>query len=634
MPVHPNRPTTLLDVQDLRVSFRLPAGLTETVKGLTFQLNVGEIVALVGESGSGKSVTARALVGLAGDNARVQAQRLELTSRQGEPLDLRAAATRWPQIRGGEIGFVLQDALTSLDPLRTVGSEVAEALQLHRRLSRAESARRVAELLAAAGIPDAQQRMQQYPHQLSGGLRQRALIASALAGGPQILIADEPTTALDATVQLRILALFRELADNGHAILLITHDLAVVSRVADRVLVMQHGHCVEQGEAARVLAQPQHPYTRQLLAAIPGMHTRGRWLSERSADAPSPTLVVDNAGPAAAVPDAPDAPVAPGVHAAHTATAATVTAPQPRLKQIVRDRYAAAPWHSAAGLSPGDRPGDYAPGETVLEALNLSLGFRQPDGSLQQVLRGVSLQLRRGETLGLVGESGSGKTTLGKILLALQPVEQGEVLLNGQPWNRLPERLRRPLRPRIQTITQDPLGSFNPHYRIAQLLEQPLKLKRDLSREQRSARLLTLMQQVGLPAALLDRRPSALSGGQRQRVAIAQALAAEPDILICDEPVSALDVTTQAQILDLLCRLQQQLGLSILLISHDPGVVQHMSHRIAVMKAGEIVETATPEQLLTAAQHPYTRQLLATTDWGKGAEQEPLRVNGQLSAAR
>ena len=639
MPVHLNHPTTLLDVEDLRVSFRLPAGLTETVKGLTFQLNAGEIVALVDESGSGKSVTARALVGLAGDNALVQARRLQLNNRQGEPVDLRAAATRWPQIRGGEIGFVLQDALTSLDPLRTVGREVAEALQLHRRLSRAESARRVAELLTAAGIPDAEQRMQQYPHQLSGGLRQRALIASALAAGPQILIADEPTTALDATVQLRILALFRQLADSGHAILLITHDLAVVSRVADRVLVMQHGHCVEQGEAGRVLAQPQHPYTRQLLAAIPGMHTRGRWLSS-GGDAPFPVLVVDNAGPAVAelaitgtpattaALTAPGAPVTPAGSAGSAGSATTVTAPQPRLKQIAGDGYSAAPRHSAIELSPGDRPGDSAPGETVLEARDLSLSFRQPDGSLQPVLRGVSLRLRRGETLGLVGESGSGKTTLGKILLALQPPQQGDVLLDGQPWSRLPERLRRPLRPRIQTITQDPLGSFNPHYRVAQLLEQPLRLKRDLSREQRSARLQTLMQQVGLPAALLNRRPSALSGGQRQRVAIAQALAADPDILICDEPVSALDVTTQAQILDLLRHLQQQLGLSILLISHDPGVVQHMSHRIAVMKDGEIVETNTPEQLLAGAKHPYTRHLLATTDWGKGAGDGLLRVNG------
>lgn len=535
-----NRPADpLLEVSQLSVSF---AGVN-VVKGLSFNLHAGEILALVGESGSGKSVTARALVGLAGENARIDAQRLQLRAADGKVQDLHAAGNaQWQQIRGKEIGFVLQDALTSLDPLRTIGQEVAEALRLHRRVARRDVNNQVAALLASAGIPDPHHRMQQYSHQLSGGLRQRALIASALAAGPQILIADEPTTALDVTVQQRILMLFRQLADRGHAILLITHDLSVVSQTADRVLVMQQGVVVEQDDAAQVLAAPGHPYTQKLLSAIPGVHTRHRWLSTS-----------DN------VP---------------------------------------APCFKAAAE------------QIVLDADRLSLTYLRPDGSAHEVLKQVSFSLRRGETLGLVGESGCGKTTLGKLLLALQSADAGDVTLNERPWSSLSEKQRRPLRGRIQTITQDPLGSFDPQYTIAQIIRQPLKLIPDIKPDMIEANLLTLIKQVGLAPELLTRRPQTLSGGQRQRVAIAQALASNPEILICDEPVSALDVTTQAQVLDLLRTLQHQLGLAILLISHDPGVVLHMSHRVMVMKDGEIIETGDAQALIAHPKQVYTRQLL------------------------
>jgi len=534
-----NRPANpLLEVAHLTVSF----ADVEVVKGLSFNLYAGEILALVGESGSGKSVTARALVGLAGEKASVDAQRLRLTTVDGKAQDLLASGDpQWKALRGKEIGFVLQDALTSLDPLRTIGQEVAEALQLHRRVPRRDIDRQVAGLLTSAGIPDPHHRMQQYSHQLSGGLRQRALIASALAAGPQMLIADEPTTALDVTVQQHILFLFRQLADRGHAVLLITHDLSVVSQIADRVLVMQQGIGVEQGEAAQVLAAPQHPYTRKLLSAIPGVHTRHRWLS----------------------------------------TSGNV--PDPRMKA--------------------------ASEQVVLRADRLSLAYPSSDGTTHEILKQVSLLLRRGETLGLVGESGCGKTTLGKILLALQSPHSGEVRLNNQAWSSMSEKQRRPLRGRIQTITQDPLGSFNPQYTIGQIIRQPLKLIPGLNREEIESKILLLMKQVGLSPELLTRRPQTLSGGQLQRVAIAQALASDPDIMICDEPVSALDVTTQAQVLDLLKTLQHQLGLAILLISHDPGVVLHMSHRVIVMKDGEIIETGEAEALIAQPKQDYTRQL-------------------------
>ncbi|KFX18072.1 ABC transporter ATP-binding protein [Pectobacterium parvum] len=547
--------TPLLRVDGLSVTFPSPFGPVRSVKNLSFQVNAGEILALVGESGSGKSVTARTLVGLAGEYVDVQANAIELTRHDGSLCDLRYLTDRdWRAIRGREIGFVLQDALVSLDPLRKIGQEVAEPILTHRLLPRQQVPARVAELLTKAGIPDPENRAAQYPHELSGGLRQRALIASALSAGPQLLIADEPTTALDATVQKQVLKVFTALAQAGHGVLLITHDLAVVAEVADRVIVMQQGALVEGGEARQILSAPTHPYTRKLLAAIPTASTRGKWLAGadplQSGIAPSPASLT----------------------ADHTNTDDTI----------------------------------------ALTADRIAVSFKLPDGSRMQAVNQVSLQIKRGETLGIVGESGSGKTTLGKVILALQKPDSGEVRLADNAWSTLTERERRPLRARIQTITQDPLSSFDPQFTVAQILNQPLRLRRDLSDDEKQRRILTLLEYVGLTPDLLSRRPTALSGGQRQRVSIAQALASESEILICDEPVSALDVTTQAQVLDLLVALQRQLGLTMLFISHDLGVVQHMSHRIAVMKDGDIVETGPVEQIFNQPQHPYTRLLLST----------------------
>ncbi|MFJ5504706.1 dipeptide ABC transporter ATP-binding protein [Pectobacterium carotovorum] len=546
--------TPLLRVENLSVTFPSPFGPIRSVKNLSFQVNAGEILALVGESGSGKSVTARTLVGLSGEGVDVQANAIELTRHDGSLCDLRYLTDRdWRAIRGREIGFVLQDALVSLDPLRKIGQEVAEPILTHRLLPREQIPARVAELLTKAGIPDPENRAAQYPHELSGGLRQRALIASALAAGPQLLIADEPTTALDATVQKQVLKVFTALAQAGHGVLLITHDLAVVADVADRVIVMQHGALVEGGEARQILSAPTHPYTRKLLAAIPTASTRGKWLA--------------------------------GV--------------EPLQSGIVP---------SAASLAANHASTD----AIALTADRIAVSFKRPDGSRMQAVNQVSLQIKRGETLGIVGESGSGKTTLGKVILALQKPDSGEIRLADNAWSTLTERERRPLRARIQTITQDPLSSFDPQFTVAQILNQPLRLRRDLSDDEKQRRILTLLEYVGLTPDLLTRRPTALSGGQRQRVSIAQALASDPEILICDEPVSALDVTTQAQVLDLLVALQRQLGLTMLFISHDLGVVQHMSHRIAVMKDGDIVETGPVEQIFNQPQHPYTRLLLST----------------------
>jgi peptide/nickel transport system ATP-binding protein len=533
----------LLHVEGLRVTFPTAQGPIEAVRGVSFTIRAGEILALVGQSGSGKSVTARALVGLAGARAQVDAGAMTIVGHDGRVVDLlRLGPPAWRAVRGREIGFVLQDALTSLDPLRTVGREIAEPILAHDLLRRSRVAAEVEMLLTRAGVPDPEIRAAQYPHELSGGLRQRALIASALAARPRLLIADEPTTALDVTVQQQVLSVFEGLARVGHGVLLITHDLAVAAQIADRIAVMQDGRIVETGSARLVLTTPGQIYTQRLVAAVPGAATRGRWL------------------------------------------AATGHAP---LRETVASE---------------QRP--------LLEVDGVSVRFKRPDGKPLDALAEASLVIRPGETLGIVGESGSGKTTLGRVALALQPPDRGEVRFEGRPWSRLSESARRPLRSRIQTIVQDPLGSFDPRYTVERIIEQPLRLRGDLGRKARRDRIAELIDLVSLPSELLARRPATLSGGQRQRVSIAQALASEPDLLVCDEPVSSLDVTTQAQVLDLLVALQARLRLAMLFISHDLGVIQHVSHRIAVMEAGRIVETGTVDEVFDHPQHPSTRRLL------------------------
>jgi len=468
---------------------------------------------------------------------------MTIVSHDGRVIDLlRLGPPAWRAVRGREIGFVLQDALMSLDPLRTVGREIAEPILAHDLLPRSRVAAEVEMLLTRAGVPDPKIRAAQYPHELSGGLRQRALIASALAARPRLLIADEPTTALDVTVQQQVLSVFEGLARVGHGVLLITHDLAVAAQIADRIAVMQDGRIVETGPARLVLTTPGQVCTQRLMAAVPGAATRGHWL------------------------------------------AATGEAP---LRETVASE---------------QRP--------LLEVDGVSVRFKRPDGTPLDALAEASLVIRRGETLGIVGESGSGKTTLGKVALALQAPDRGEVRFEGRPWSRLSESARRPLRSRIQTIVQDPLGSFDPRYTVERIIEQPLRLRGDLGRKARRDRIAELIDLVSLPSELLARRPATLSGGQRQRVSIAQALASEPDLLVCDEPVSSLDVMTQAQVLDLLVALQARLRLAMLFISHDLGVIQHVSHRIAVMEAGRIIETGTVDEVFDHPQHPSTQRLL------------------------
>jgi peptide/nickel transport system ATP-binding protein len=535
-------PATRLSVENLQVAFLVDGVRREVVKGVSFDLTPGECVAIVGESGSGKSVTARALVGLAGRNGIVTADTLELHHE-----DARAFTPRqWRRVRGRDVGFILQDALVSLDPLRPVRAEIAEALRLHKWGDRAARSHRVIELLTRVGVPLPRERARQRPDQLSGGLRQRALIASAIALDPDIVIADEPTTALDVTVQAQVLSELTKMKHRGASIILISHDLSVVAQLADHILVMRGGEVLEQGTAAEVLGAPKDDYTRALIAAVPSEHTRGQSLS----------------------------PATP----------------------------------SASSIALGSEPRTTG---QVLEATDLVKRFVAPDGTVNRAVDRVSFTLGVGETVGIVGESGSGKSTTAKLALGLEKLDGGTVRLLGQDWSALPERRRRRLRPSISAVYQDPLSSFDPRWNVERILLDALHGQR-LSGSVRRARVLELLELVGLTAEVLQRFPLTLSGGQRQRVAIARALAPRPSVIVLDEAVSALDVTIQAQILDLLVSLQRSSGVSYLFISHDLGVISHLSDRVLVMKDGRVVEEGTPDEIFQRPQQPYTRELIAS----------------------
>jgi peptide/nickel transport system ATP-binding protein len=518
--------TNLVDVENLSVSFQ-PRGRRSksisAVRNVSLRVAPGECLALVGESGSGKSVTARALIGLAGARADVRTEKFLVDGVDASSF----GEKQFRRVRGATIGLVLQDALVSLDPLRTIGREVTEAMAIHRTVPRNERSSAAVDLLSSVGIPDPAIRAKQNSHELSGGLRQRALIASALAATPRLLVADEPTTALDVTVQARILTLLGELRDSGTGLLLISHDLAVVAALADRIAVMRDGQIVEEGPTSSVLGDPQHEYTKTLLAAAPSGTTRGHSLVHRT--------------PVPSIPLAPETAV-------------------------------------------------------VLSIDGVGKSFTRRDGSQHLAVSDASLTLRKGDIHGLVGESGSGKSTLASIALGLIEPDAGTVRLTppgSDPieWNAagntVRERDRRAHRSRIQPIWQDPLSSFDPRYTVERVIERAL-----IETGGDPGRIVSLLNQVGLGDEHLTRKPRQLSGGQRQRVAIARALATDPDVLICDEPVSALDVSIQAQVLDLLIDLRNRLGVSMLFISHV------------------IVERGSAEQIFDDPQHSYTVELL------------------------
>ncbi|WP_368496387.1 dipeptide ABC transporter ATP-binding protein [Herbiconiux sp. A18JL235] len=607
----------LARVEGLRIAF----GSRVVAEGVSFEVRAGRAVALVGESGSGKSVTARALVGLVGPGSRVAAEALEVGGRSmlgragADGWSRGPGAAAWRGIRGAEVGLVVQDALVSLDPLRPIGREIADALRLHTSLSPRQRGERVLELLEAVGMPDPVGRVRQRSGELSGGLRQRALIASALAADPPLLIADEPTTALDSTVQAQILALFDTVRARGTGLLFISHDLGVVSRVADDVVVMRAGRVVESGPVARVLGDPRHEYTKALLAAVPAGVPRGVTLSPGRLDVagrPAPTAT----RPALATgPTATHAPAPTAAHAAAPTAAAeppAMTAEPAPIAEHARVPAAAtagpAPTAGPALLSAAEPPATAAP---LLAVTGVSKTFGE-----RRAVDDVSFTLEAGSTLGLVGESGSGKTTVARIVLGLTEPDGGGVALDGEPWAPARESARRPRRSAMGAVYQDALSSFDPRLTVGRILTDALPAPRAGNRRAGRAgdtrtEVERMLAEVGLSPDLAAARPLHLSGGQRQRVSIARALAPRPRLLVLDEPVSALDVSVQAQILDLLDRLQRERGVAYLFISHDLGVVRHMSDRIAVMKDGVIVEQGDATTVFESPQHPFTRELLA-----------------------
>jgi peptide/nickel transport system ATP-binding protein len=592
-----------LAVTDLRTQLDTPEGVLRAVDGVAFEIRPGDCFALVGESGCGKSMTALSVMRLLPEVARIAAGEVRLGDQ--DLLALPEAAMR--AVRGKRVAMIFQEPSTALNPVLTVGRQVTEVLERHGAARGAQAQRRAIELLEAVGIPDPERRYGEYAFQLSGGLRQRAMIAAALAVDPEVLIADEPTTALDVTIQAQILELLKQLQmERGMALLLITHDLGIVAQMATHVAVMYAGEIVEVAPRAEFLRAPQHPYSQKLFEALPG---RGGELAVIRGQVPALTSAFAGCRFAERCEQAfercrSEAPllrdIGEGV----------------RARCHLRDGGWAGPRMHVAAAQAATRATQ--PGAVVLEATDLKVHFPIRRGVLRRTLGhvkavdGVSLTLHEGRTLALVGESGSGKTTVGKAILQLVRPTGGVVRHAGEDLTRLSRAALKRHRARMQIIFQDPYASLNPRLRIADILaEGMLSLGVGASDAERARRIDALLEQVGLPAQAKSRYPHEFSGGQRQRIAVARALAVEPKLIVCDEPTSALDVSVQAQILNLLKSLQERLGLAYLFITHNLAVVEHLAHEVAVMQGGRIVEQGDAGSVLRSPRHAYTRTLLA-----------------------
>ncbi|NTE84382.1 ABC transporter ATP-binding protein [Agrobacterium tumefaciens] len=524
----------IIDARNIAVTFRVEHGTVEAVKDISFQLYRGETIAIVGESGSGKSVTARTIMGLLTKRASVAKS---ATVRFNGDDILKFSSRQRRSLRGNRISMIFQEPMSSLNPIYTIGSQIVEAIRVHSKLSRKEAEARALDLLRQVQIPEPEARLKQYPHQLSGGQRQRVMIAMALSNDPDVLIADEPTTALDVTVQAQILNLIRDLQKKrGMAVVLITHDLTIVKQFSDYVYVMQHGEMREHNTTEKLFEAPQHPYTKKLLASEP--HGTAKPLPESS-----------------------------GV---------LLTASGVRVSFMMR----------------------YG-------------GLFKPELKELIAVDSLGLTLNRHETLGLVGESGSGKTTFGQSLLRLNEPVAGEVIFDGERVDGRSRAQMRPLRSRMQIVFQDPFASLNPRMTIGQIIEEGLVVNGlGRTKAERLDRVRDALEAAGMPGNILSRFPHEFSGGQRQRIAIARAVALEPEFILLDEPTSALDLSVQAQIIDLLRKLQDERGLSYLFISHDLKVVRALCHRVIVMQRGQIVEQGPVEDVLTDPKTEYTQRLV------------------------
>lgn len=597
----------LLDVQDMSVTLKLAEGEMTAVRDVSFTLERGETLGIVGESGSGKSVSSMAIMGLLPKGTRTEAS----TLRFADTDLLTASEDQMSDLRGNKIAMIFQEPMTSLNPVYTIGRQMTELMQLHKGVSGGAARKRAIELLEKVGITAAESRLSQYPHQLSGGLRQRVMIAMMLMNDPELIIADEPTTALDVTIQAQILNLLKDLQKELNiALIIISHDMGVVARVSDKIAVMYGGQVIETGAVADVLRSPVHPYTQGLLESIPvpGQIEPGGELGSIPGLVPSLKTAFKGCRFANRCTRA---------HAAcHQGPVALQSGPQGQSYRCVlpleqlRDGTS-----SLAARKAGD--GSYGSGidleaAPVLSAQSAECTFKVRQGMFSgtkplRAVDNISLDLRKGEVVAVVGESGCGKSTLARMLLGLQDPTAGKITLGGKDIAQLSnmERSRK-----LQSIFQDPYSSLNPRRTIGEIIRRPLKLHGVGSLAEQTAKVEAIMERVGLPRNFYHNYPNQLSGGQRQRVAIARALILNPEIVVCDEPTSALDVSVQAQILNLLLELRAEMGLTYLLITHDMAVVEHIATRVVVMYLGRVVEVADTRTLFADPKHPYTRALL------------------------
>ncbi|MGJ9405377.1 ABC transporter ATP-binding protein [Nesterenkonia aurantiaca] len=551
-------PAPVLSYKDIRVSFATEFGDVDAVKGVSFEVMPGEVVAVVGESGSGKSVTSSTAMGLLPESASVQGEVLL----EGRNV-LKMSTAELRRLRGSDISMVFQEPMTALNPVLRVSDQLVEALQVHEVAFGGKALEKSIELLERVGIPEARTKIRQYPHQFSGGQRQRIVIAMAIACGPKVIIADEPTTALDVTVQAEILDLLRELKQElNTGILLITHNMGVVADMADRVVVMLNGEVVETGPVAKILGHPEHPYTRRLLAAMPLLREAG-----------DPSLVRE----------------------------------QEQERVRVTERAARETSHrAAAGMSSGAA----SPAPAALEAKDVALEYKFRRKATR-VVHDLNFTVQPGEIMGLVGESGSGKSTVAKAVLGLLDVAEGELRVRGENMPTLPSKQKKALKREIGVVFQDPAASLDPRFPIGDIITEPMVVHKEGDKNSRMARARELLEAVRLPSSVLNRYPHELSGGQRQRISIARALTLNPTLLIADEPTSALDVSVQAAVLELFSELQQHYGFACLFVSHDLAVVDSLAHKVLVMQNGRTVEQGTTDQVLRHAKESYTQQLLA-----------------------
>jgi peptide/nickel transport system ATP-binding protein len=589
-PSRTSRP--LLEIEELAISIPTESGLVEAVRGVSLSIEPGETLGVVGESGSGKTMLALSILGLQPGNAQVTGT---------IKLDGVELGTDWQRIRGDRIAMVFQDPMTALNPMYTIGWQVAECVRLHRRVDKAKAMTRAVELLDAVGLPEPALVARRYPHELSGGMRQRVVIAMAIANEPELLIADEPTTALDVTVQAQILDLLKSIrTETQAAMILISHDLGVVAGVADRVLVMYAGKAVEVGKVDDVFASPAMPYTSGLLASLPSLEQRTERLSFIKGIPPSGI----GYGPGCAF--APRCPIA-----------AEACAEQPPLEPVMDDHLAACHFAGSVWVTPSvDQPETIAApqdGQVVVEVTNLVKNFRVRGAGFRahrtiQAVSGVDLQLRAGRCLALVGESGCGKSTLARLLVRLDEPTSGSIKLNGRELAGVGEGELRALRRDIQMVFQDPYSALNPRLSVGEIVGEPLTVHKI---PDRAAKVRELLTSVGIDPAATVRFPGEFSGGQRQRIGIARALALAPQTIVLDEPVSALDVSIQASVLNLLRELQRNQDMAYLFIAHDLAVVRQVADDVAVMYLGKIVEQGPADEVYSRPAHPYTLALMS-----------------------